>query len=75
MQSITSFITAISMIVSLSGISSIRVFTPVFLYMLLIRHDSNVEFLANGIAKLQGLTPSWMNNDLIFIIKSVPESD
>ncbi len=71
MQNITSFITAISMIVSLSGIASIRIFTPVFLYMLLIRYGGNVEFLANGVAKLQELTPPWMNNDLIFIIIGV----
>ncbi len=56
------------MIVSLSGIASIRLFTPVFIYMLLIRYGGDVSFLANGVAKLQEMTPAWMNNDILFII-------
>ena len=71
MHNIGSFITAISMLVSLSGIASIRMFTPVFLYMVLIRYGGQVECLAAGVAKLQAMTPAWMNNDLLFAIFGV----
>ena len=67
MQNIASFISAISMIVSLSGLACLRLFTPVFLYMLLIRYGGQVELLASGVEKLQSMTPAWMNNDLLFI--------
>ncbi len=68
MSQIASFLSAISMILSLAGIVSIRMFTPVFLYMLLIRYGGQVEFLASGVARLQSLTPAWMNNDLLFVL-------
>lgn len=71
MQNIGSFITAISMLVSLCGIASIRMFTPVFIYMLLIRYGGQVECLAAGVAKLQEMTPAWMNNDIIFVVFGV----
>lgn len=67
MHNIGSFITAISMLVSLSGIASIRMFTPIFLYMVLIRYGGQLECLAAGVAKLQAMTPAWMNNDLLFV--------
>ena len=59
------------MLVSLSGITSIRMFTPMFLYMVLIRYGGQVECLAAGVAKLQSMTPAWMNNDVIFVIFGV----
>ncbi len=71
MHNIGSFISAISMLVSLSGIASIRMFTPVFLYMVLIRYGGQVECLAAGVAKLQAMTPAWMNNDLMFAVFGV----
>ena len=71
MHNIGSFISAISMLVSLSGIASIRMFTPVFLYMVLIRYGGQVECLAAGVAKLQAMTPAWMNNDLLFAVFGV----
>ena len=71
MHNVASFITAISMLVSLCGIASIRMFTPVFLYMLLIRYGGQVECLAAGVAKLQAMTPAWMNNDLLFVVFGV----
>ena len=58
MHNIGSFITAISMLVSLSGIASIRMFTPIFLYMVLIRYGGQLECLAAGVAKLQAMTPA-----------------
>ncbi len=67
MHNIGSFINAISMLVSLCGIASIRMFTPVFLYMVLIRYGGQLECLAAGVAKLQAMTPAWMNNDLLFV--------
>lgn len=71
MRDIVSFIHIISMILSLAGVASIRLFTPVFLYMLLIRYGGHVGFLASGVARLQSMTPDWMNNDLIFVIVGV----
>ncbi len=59
------------MLVSLSGIASIRMFTPIFLYMALIRYGGQLECLAAGIAKLQAMTPAWMNNNIFFCIFGV----
>ena len=67
MHNINSFISAISMLVSLCGITSFRMFTPFFLYMLLIRYGGQVEWLAAGVANLQAMTPAWMNNNLVFV--------
>ncbi len=66
MHDIGSFINAISMLVSLCGIASFRMFTPLFLYLVLIRYGGHLECLAAGVANLQSLTPAWMTNDLIF---------
>lgn len=71
MHNIVSYIHLISMILSLAGLASIRLFTPVLLYMLLIRYGGKVGFLATGVARLQAMTPDWMNNDLIFVIVGI----
>ncbi len=71
MHNIVPIINAISLILSLPGIVSIRMFTPVFIYMLFIRYGGHIEFLASAVERMQSMTPHWMNNDLIFIIVGI----
>ncbi len=59
---------AISMILALAGITCFRMFTPVFLYMVLLRYGGQLEFLASGVERLQTVSPAWMSNDVLFTI-------
>ena len=54
------------MLVALCGITSFRMFTPTFLYLVLIRYGEHLECLAARVANYQSLTPVWMTNDFIF---------
>ena len=76
MHNILPFINAISMLVALCGITSFRMFTPTFLYLLLIRYGymllthcgGHFGFLLNRLEYMNSITPSWMTSEFIICL-------